>query len=53
MLTHVASGVYVTRRLLPQLIDEMHARNSTTPMTAHAESLLKYPLVRLKVDYTG
>ena len=35
------------------MLDELHARNEATPMTEHAESCLKFPLVRLRVDYTG
>ena len=45
------------RDLLAEKVDEMlssmHEENQTTPMTADAESRLRYPIVRLKVDYTG
>ena len=45
------------RDLLAEKVDEMlsnmHDENQTTPMTADAESRLRYPIVRLKVDYTG
>ena len=35
------------------LLDELADAHEATPMTEHAESCLKFPLVRLKVDYTG
>ena len=36
-----------------EMLDEHQKANPTTPLTEHAENRLKYPLARLRVDYTG